>query len=231
MAYRDFADDYNDVRKLGLSVAGAVNKGWAMESDGAHLRLNRRSLASPGYSPVISAGSLPDDSRDHGFVYDAGLADFIAVGFGRNDGLVRVVIPQREPVPDGAVYRKLGSAGWGDFIVDGKNAVYSAKGEPGVCPAAGSDVYEAGLLPGAHCVQLLIEDGGPNDADGVVNGVVDDPGGVARDADLQESPPMISVRSSGGLGALALYELAVMLAWFSVLLMLRARRSDNEMLP
>ena len=33
---------------------------------------------------------------------------------------------------------------------------------------------------GDDCLQLVIEDGGPNDADGVANGVVIDPSGIAE---------------------------------------------------
>ena len=55
----------------------------------------------------------------------------------------------------------------------------SAPGEPGNCPPPQSTVYRDGLNTGDWCVQLTIEDGGPNDADGLANGSIDDPGGVA----------------------------------------------------
>ena len=58
----------------------------------------------------------------------------------------------------------------------------SAAGDPGVCPAAGSASYADGLTAGHHCVQLVVEDGGANDADGLANGVIRDPGGVAMEA-------------------------------------------------
>ena len=48
----------------------------------------------------------------------------------------------------------------------------------GTCPSTGDDSYLKGLAEGDFCVQLTIEDGGPNDTDGQVNGTVKDPGGV-----------------------------------------------------
>ena len=42
-----------------------------------------------------------------------------------------------------------------------------------------------GLTEGDSCLQLTLEDGGPNDADGEVNGVFKDPSGVAEEAPVQ----------------------------------------------
>jgi hypothetical protein len=78
------------------------------------------------------------------------------------------------------MYRKyVDGAGWDNFVIDSRNLVASAPGEPGNCPAPGSADYTPGLTAGHHCVQLTIEDGGPNDADGSANRVVRDPGGAA----------------------------------------------------
>ena len=78
------------------------------------------------------------------------------------------------------MYRKFDAAnGWSPFVIDAANAVASAPGELGICPAPGSSDYQPGLTAGDHCVQLSIEDGGPNDADGTANRVIRDPGGAA----------------------------------------------------
>ena len=66
------------------------------------------------------------------------------------------------------------------FVEDASNMIMSADSSNGVCPAAGSDEYGPGWYIGDDCLQLMIEDGGPNDADGVANGVVIDPSGVAE---------------------------------------------------
>ena len=60
-----------------------------------------------------------------------------------------------------------------------------------------------GLTEGDSCLQLTLEDGGPNDADGEVNGVFKDPSGVAEEAPVQVViPPDTSqqkrVGGSGG---------------------------------
>ncbi len=93
-------------------------------------------------------------------------------------------------IPDNAVYRKYTEAkGWFDFVEDENNSIGSAlKDADGLCPAPASDNYLAadlitasGLLAGKECIQLTIEDGGPNDADGVANGIVVDPGVLVVD--------------------------------------------------
>jgi len=68
---------------------------------------------------------------------------------------------------------------WKDFIQDGHNSLSSAPGRSGFCPPPGDAQYTAGLVNGYYCVQITIEDGGPNDADGTANAVVADPAGVA----------------------------------------------------
>lgn len=63
--------------------------------------------------------------------------------------------------------------------MDDRNYVKSAPGELGVCSAPGADDYVDGIHEGYFCLELTVEDGGPNDADGLVNGIIKDPGGLA----------------------------------------------------
>ena len=92
----------------------------------------------------------------------------------------RLVLPQRQPVPQNAVYRKFTQAnGWSNFVQNERNQLFSAAGEPGFCPPPGSSSWQPGLTAGHWCVQLQIEDGGANDADGLANSTIVDPGGVA----------------------------------------------------
>ena len=112
------------------------------------------------------------------FEFPAGVFDFeiadIALGA---TGLV--VIPLDTPIAEGAVYRKYSTSfGWRPFIESNIDEVRSAPGGQ-TCPAPGDNAYTSGLTAGYTCVQLSIEDGGPNDADGFANGIVQDPGGVA----------------------------------------------------
>ncbi|WP_249558784.1 putative Ig domain-containing protein [Shewanella sp. 8A] len=109
-----------------------------------------------------------------------GIFDFIATGLPQQGQSYSLVLPQRSPVPANAVYRKFNAqAGWRDFVIDANNTVASTEGERGFCPPPGDSRWTLGLTEGHWCVQLTIEDGGPNDDDGVANRTIVDPSGVA----------------------------------------------------
>ena len=76
--------------------------------------------------------------------------------------------------------------GWQAVCGRCTNAISSATAASGTCPEPGSTSYTAGLVVGANCIQLLIEDGGPNDTDGMADGTVTDPSGIAT---LYFGPP------------------------------------------
>ncbi|BAJ01929.1 Ig-like domain-containing protein [Shewanella violacea] len=130
---------------------------------------------------------LADKGDDYGDVIPVdtltlnvgGIMDFIAYGLPDNSQEYRIVTPIRSPIPFDAVYRKYRSeTAWGDFVEDDKNSLWSTQGEPGYCPPTGSVLWQPGLTLGDWCVQLIIEDGGPNDDDMVTNGTIIDPGFV-----------------------------------------------------
>ena len=89
--------------------------------------------------------------------------------------------------------------------------VSSAAGEPGVCPAPGSSEYTAGLTTFHYCVQLTIEDGGPNDTDGVRDFVVRDPGGVGIPPATPTPSPAASADER--LGLLSPLTILLLLPW------------------
>ncbi|MCL1059490.1 tandem-95 repeat protein [Shewanella gelidimarina] len=109
-----------------------------------------------------------------GGIFDFIIYDLSVVGQSAN-----IVIPQYQPLPLNAVYRKFTPNGWVDFSQDDKNTLLSAQGEAGYCPPPGATLWTPGLTLGHWCVQLTIEDGGANDDDGLANGKIVDPGGVA----------------------------------------------------
>lgn len=91
-----------------------------------------------------------------------------------------IVLPLQIGLVEGAQYQKFTEmAGWTDFYENHKNLLATAQGALGVCPAPESTQYTEGLTPGHYCLRVTIEDGGPNDADGIANGVIVDPGGLA----------------------------------------------------
>lgn len=93
-------------------------------------------------------------------------------------GVANVVIPMASPLPANAVYRLYKGGNWQNFTVDAINAVQSAPGTPGTCPAAGDPSYTTGLTQGDYCVELTISDGGVDDTDNSGT-TISDPGGIA----------------------------------------------------
>lgn len=184
------ASDYLDPEFVThLLVARSGENALLQTADGYTLALGRVALATGDDAMVAvsdieahgGVGGGPAGSTEDGlYTYPAGLYDFEISELPEAGHTVLIVLPQVNPVPANAGYRKfIAGQGWSAFVEDAANAVFSAPGEPGTCPAPGDAAYLPGLAEGHHCVQLRIEDGGPNDADGNANRVIRDPGGVA----------------------------------------------------
>lgn len=122
-----------------------------------------------------------------------GVFDYIASGLPVVGQSYRVVLPQRQPIPAGAVYRKYSEEnGWSNFVEDSRNQIHSAAGQRGHCPPPASEFWGLGLTEGHWCVQLTISDGGANDDDGLANGTIVDPGGVAVQANNNTAPQALA---------------------------------------
>jgi len=134
---------------------------------------------------------------DKNYTFSGGLFDFNVEALPVPGQSVSVVIVQNIPILANAVYRKLMASGWQEFVEDSNNRLASAPGVEGYCPPPGDSSFSPGLTQGHWCVQLTIEDGGPNDADGRVNQTVQDPGGVAV---LSSTPVNVKVTGNGGGG-------------------------------
>lgn len=115
---------------------------------------------------------------------DGYVADFEIHGLTHPGQGVRVVIPQPAPLMPSTnpapTYRVFQSAHvWTSFTSDANNSVASAtRLANGYCPPPGDASYVTGITATHQCVELLIEDGGPNDSDGSANGVVRNLGAV-----------------------------------------------------
>jgi len=151
--------------------------------------------------------NAPLDGDDEAFNYPLGVFDFDLSGILIPGGTVSLIIPLGIGVPDSAQYRKyMQGTGWSAFTADSLNRIASARGEGGTCPMVGSDFYQPGLQAGHRCLELKIEDGGPNDADGQANGVIADPSGVAEPVPTESTPtssgttPPVASASGGGGG-------------------------------
>ena len=146
----------------------------ASDTDNAGIAITEEQLAE-------TAGGEDED-----FNYPTGILDFEVQDLAEPGASFNLVVPLAAAIPEGATFRKFTEEnGWNDFVVDENNAVASALGEDGACPDVGSELYLAGLTVGDTCLQLTLQDGGPNDADGEVNGSYKDPSGIAEEAPLQ----------------------------------------------
>ena len=146
------------------------------------------------YSPSMTATQIGvvDDKVITGCV--GGCVDFIVSGLAVDD-IIDVVIPQTAAIPAHPVYKKLAGGNWRGFDVS-QNDYQSSAAATGTgyaqCPPPGDAAYTKGLTVGHTCVQLTLQDGGPNDLDGTANGQIVDPGGVGQ-LDLKQA----SVRDIG----------------------------------
>ncbi|MAM00175.1 MAG: thrombospondin type 3 repeat family protein [Alteromonadaceae bacterium] len=216
---QDGIPDYLDSNANDCSVLPeqlSEQQRYLMESDaGTCLKLSNYSLfATHGGSSLAEQEDIAQNRQrsinpDTDVTNVGGIFDFSVDQLPDAGQSVHIVIPQRKAVPTNAVYRKFDTVRrWHDFTVNDSNRLSSAAGEPGFCPPAGSPLYTTGLSAGDWCVQLTIQDGGPNDADGEPNGTVVDPGGVGVIAGLDNEG---TVKTSGGGGAMGFGSLLVLL--------------------
>ena len=196
--------DHADAASNTLPEQTGNSNSFIIESEpGLLLRLGSVAFQSNNSVTEVTGGDIGSygngvgEEEDGNYSYTGGRFDFIVDELPLAGQSVNVVIPQFSAIPESALYRKLMPSGWRNFVIDEKNRVYSAPGEQGYCPPTGDAAYQPGLTQGNWCVQLRIEDGGPNDADGMVDNTVTDPGGVAQLSN-------IDVEVSGGGGSMGL---------------------------
>ncbi|MCP4332442.1 MAG: DUF5011 domain-containing protein, partial [Gammaproteobacteria bacterium] len=228
----DFIDGISDPTLL-QSRAG-VTDSWLLSTQaGLSLHLGSISRALGTYGAAVSAQDIEiyesqvggivlqviDSYRDIG-----GYFDFEIHGLAQPGDSALIVIPQYTQIPQDAVFRRYEiGAGWFDFVEDANNQLFSAAGAPGTCPLPGDPAYIPGLNAGHRCVQLLIEDGGSNDADGVGNGVILDPGGVAVIDEPPAPTPTKPPSESGGSGGGSMNLPILLLLLLARLLLMRDR--------
>ena len=180
------------VNGLHLSLGDVVSSSQSIISEYAVVSIN--DIAEHGGA----IGSVVDNSVDTHFEVLSNIINFNVAGLSKAGDKVPVVIPlaNNEFIPANAVYRKyIASSGWFTFVTNDNNAISSAlKDSDGNCPSPLSDAYEEGLVIGNNCIQLVIEDGGANDADGLANGVVKDPGVLATE--IPNQAPVINLVSA-----------------------------------
>lgn len=187
----DYLDDDSDTTRLPIDDAQALQT-----ITGLKLSLGdivRSSDGSASRDAVVNTdditnnagdnGASVDNAIDYGFKPVSAIVNFNVSGLATAGETVPVVIPLADGtvIPVDAIYRKYTQAqGWFNFVIDDNNVIKSAlKDDSGNCPAPLSADYVDGLVAANNCIELSIEDGGANDADGIVNSVVKDPGVLA----------------------------------------------------
>lgn len=200
----DAADvTFDDITKYGgPSATAAQNTSDSLQS--------QQCIANPNGTQA-PGNPLPQDMRPPScyppYVYqDFNISRVPAAG-----GVAHVVIPQQYDLPVNPLYRVYHpGTGWQAFVDDGKNNTLSSccgqsslvqnnagnqgnyPGSHGNCPPPGSSAYSPGLTEGDACVELTIQDGGPNDTDGIANHVITDPSVVAS------APRTAAQKAAGG---------------------------------
>jgi hypothetical protein len=170
-------------------ISFSANKGSTLVDENDVVAFVNGSSTNIDTSDVDGTSTLLDTIENIGGYFDFTVTELPMAG-----QVINVVIPQLTEMPRVPVYRKLTASGWKDFVENSKNSVSSAAGVRGYCPPPGSAEYQPGLKKGHWCLQLTIEDGGPNDSDGKANHRITDPGGVGR---ILSS---ITISSGGGGG-------------------------------
>lgn len=175
----DYLDNITETYLAPISV-GSTNVVEAQV--GISISIGDSALASDSNAIGITEESLEalTGIADEDYLYPEGLFDFKLAG-AELGASYRLVFPLASPLVDGSVFRKYidSNIGWQDYEVNATNAISSAAAVDGACPQPGSSLFTAGLTQGNSCIELFIEDGGPNDSDKKADGLVTDPSGFA----------------------------------------------------
>ena len=176
----------NDSTYVLSTDAGTIKIGSTAFCVSAGARITQADIIASGGNNCTAVTNASDDLIKA--VGVGGFYDFEINGLASAGDVANIVIPLTAAIPPHATYRKFNPttiSGWSLFTVGDGNPytdayASAASTSTGVCPAAGSTAYVAGLNQGDDCLQLTITDGGPNDTDGIANRSIKDPGGVAE---------------------------------------------------
>ena len=198
--YLDNLDDPTLQPLLTSSSGPALRYAIATES-GLTLTPGNAAMSAARSGVRVYSSELPVDSEYSvlGVIYD-----FEVHGLSEANPVARVILPLVQPIPPAAVWRKQINGEWQSFIEAGDDRLASAASVDGVCPQFNAVEWQPGLLVGKDCVLLQLTDGGPNDADGAVNGVIRDPAGVAVPRDDPVDPVAPTTRPNSA-GVIALF--------------------------
>jgi hypothetical protein len=225
------ADD-SDARQGFANHLPAQSGALIQTTPGLRLQLGTVARVSRANSARVTLQNIADAGDGNGgstgnsadtFDYLGGISDFEVTNLAEAGSVVQIVIPQAGAIGEFPEYRKFrAGSGWSPFVADELNRVESAAGSSGACPEPGDPAYQPGLTPGHFCVQLSIEDGGPNDSDAAAgpNGIVRDPGGVAT--------PKGQVAVGQGGGSMGAFSAGLLMAASFLFARRRRRQARND---
>ncbi|NOH81803.1 hypothetical protein F0231_18895 [Vibrio sp. RE86] len=226
----DLVPDYMDDLNLPGNVI--VTDSVKFESEeGSKLRLGLLGAQSADKSIVVSGAEL----ETFGIVLPEGsIVDSVF------DFEMYNLVPGQSGVltaPFNGVYRadgyfkKYRDGEWFDFETDRDNHILgaSAVGATGQCPTPGDEAYIeiAALGHSPDCLQITIQDGGPNDDDGVINGVVVDPLGYAF-GETEIAPKTIRTGSGAAGGSAPIKYLIALLMFAFLVRLVQKRRAGSS---
>jgi len=204
----DYLDAINDVTLLQTQVGNEdIFEDLIETQKGFSIRMGETALGSNEPGAMLSTLELTDDNgeiiADSDVSNFGGVFDFEIHQLTPLEPTAVIVIPLSQFIPtDDAQYRKIINNNWIDFVVTETDKIRSAKKNNGLCPPPLDEKYQTGLIKFAQCIELTLTDGGPNDNDGLVNGVIKDPGGVSiknssNQPPTAELPPTEASAGSG----------------------------------
>ena len=188
----DSTDNNNLPSNIIQSDVSSAETNLVETETGVQLRLGSVALATQD-GAAVAFTELPASAQVPATVGDFNTAGDIfdyEASIPEAGSSIRIVLPLRVPTAAFSRVRKYTDAnGWTQFTQDANNQLFVAvtTNPQGNCPAVNSAVYETGVVPasgelpaGRFCLQLEIQDGGPNDADGMINGTIVDPVAVQQ---------------------------------------------------
>ena len=194
----------------------------ALAAEASGVLIGKQDIADHG-----GAGGIAVSNADTDYTFYSGLLNFEISGLTDGIDSAHVVVPLSSAIQKDSVYRKYNSTGWFDFVEDDMNELRSAAGGEGACPQPGSNLYGPGLSVGDLCLQLTIQDGGANDADGLRNYIVKDPGGLALAPEPEAVADNSAEQASGRAGSLSLWLLLMLSITVAISWRLRLHQTIN----
>ena len=176
----DGIPDYQDaIAELYMLPLNVNSTNLVQSENGTSIRLGGRAISQGDYDLSLAEEKL-SILGDSYYDFPDGLIDYRLMG-AEPGYSYSVVLPLSFQLGSRDVVKKYVDEmlGWQLFVENAANSVASTFANDGACPEPGSGFYIQGLTEGANCIQLTVEDGGPNDADGEANGTLVDPVGAA----------------------------------------------------